>query len=411
MTFRELLEKYKDGTLTEEKRLLVEQELEKSEAINDHLADELEKTIGLKKERHYETVEENNVDANGKMAREIKRTVNRRLAEVVGVSVACVIAIILFIQYIISPFVSSQYYDPTKKTSGQEYNQDLAYDLKAITEVSMPGYAMDFIYGAEDLGFGEYQLLYRRIDLFTKEEEIIDAKIKKNMRIGTYGKFYPRTYFVFRDFRNDEESDDDYESALEFIKKLTDEDIEHVRKLPQTSYISAWIRFSEDFNMKELYKIMDEYLNVDFKWIAVRTAEKQGQQLIGFLTGLNDGFDSDAIDEERYPGFHLVDTMMIIPSREPYEDSMAKRYEMHFLSLLQYLSDRKEATSALVGDTKNYDYKSALKYVEENGISTYGALVYGEANDLLELYESGLIMTFDIDNVSPSKFIRNIYNN
>ncbi len=411
MTFRELLEKYKDGTLIEEERLLVEQELEKSEAINDHFADELVKTIGLNKERYYEIVEENNVDVNGKIAREIKRIVNRRLAAVVGASAAFVIAIILFIQYIISPFVSSHYYNPTKKTSGQEYNQDLAYDLKAITEVSMPGYAMDFIYGAEVLGFGEYKLLYRRIDLFTKEEEIIDAKIKKNMRVGTHEKFYPRTYFVFRDFRNDEESDANYESALKFIKRLTDEDIEHMRKLPQTSYISAWIRFSKDLNMKKLYKTMDEYSNVDFKWIAVRTAEKQGQQLMGFLTGLNDGFDSDAIDEEKYPGFHLVDTMMIIPSREPYEDSMAKRYEMHFTSLLQYLSDRKEATSALVGDTKNYDYKSALEYVEENGISTYGALIYGEANDLLELYESGLIKTFDIDNVLPSKFIRNIYNN
>jgi len=410
MTFRELLEKYKDGTLTEDEKLLVEQELEKSEAINDYLVDELEKSLGLEDERDYESAEKNNA-TNKKLAKEIKKTVNRRLAMVVGASVFCILAIFLFIQYIISPLVSSQYYDPTKKTSGQEFKQDLTYDLKGIMEVSMPGYAIDFVYVAEKLGFGEYNLLYERRDLFTDETEIIDAKIEKNMRVGTFEKFYPHRYFAFNDFRSDEESDADYENALKMIKKLTAEDINHVRELPQTSYVSVWIRFSEDLNMKNLYKIMDEYTNVDFKWIAVRTDEKQGEQLMGFLTGLNDGFDGDAIDEKKYPGFHLVDTMMLIPSGEPYEDVMAKRYEMHFTSLLKYLSNRKEATSALVGNTENYDYENALNYVEGNGISSYGALIYGEANDLIELYESGLIMTFDIDNVLPSKYIRNIYNN
>ncbi len=411
MTFRELLEKYKEGTLTEEEKLLVEQELEKSEAINDYLSDELEKTLGLKSEINYESVEENHVNDNEKIVREIKRTVNRRLAAVVGISVACVLAIILLIQYVISPIASSQYYDPTKKSSGQEFNQDLTYDLKAITEVSMPGYAIDFIYGAEDLGFGEYNLLFKRRDLFTDETETINAKIDKNMRIGTHEQFYPRIYTSFNGLLNYKEGTDEYDKILEFTKKLSDEDIEHVRELPSTSYISAWVRFSEDLNMKELYKAMDEYKKVDFKWIAVRTAQNQEEQMMGFLTGLNDGFNSDAVDEEKYPGFHLVDTMMLIPSRDPYEDAMAKRYEMHFTSLLKYLSDRKVATSALVGNTKNYDYESALNYVEENGINTYGALIYGEANDLLGLWESGLIMLFDTDNVLPSKYIRNIYNN
>lgn len=87
---------------------------------------------------------------------------------------------------------------------------------------------------------------------------------------------------------------------------------------------------------------------------------------------------------------------------------MAKRYEMHFTSLLKYLVDHKEAVSALVGNTVQYDYESALYYIEENGMSTYGALVYGEANDLIELYESGTIMTFDIENIVASKYINNL---
>ena len=42
MTFRELLEKYRAGQASEEERALVEAELEKSEAIADYLAEQVE---------------------------------------------------------------------------------------------------------------------------------------------------------------------------------------------------------------------------------------------------------------------------------------------------------------------------------------------------------------------------------
>ena len=42
MTFRELLDKYRAGQASEEERALVEAELEKSEAIADYLAEQVE---------------------------------------------------------------------------------------------------------------------------------------------------------------------------------------------------------------------------------------------------------------------------------------------------------------------------------------------------------------------------------
>lgn len=406
MTFRELLEKYKDGTLTDEEKLLVEEELEKSEAINDYLADEIEESLGLGKDINNENREENSTENNDKIIREIKKTVNRRLATVVGASVVCVLMIVLIIQYIISPLVSSRYYDPTKRTGGQEYHQNIYFDLRAITEVSMPGYAVGSFYGAQDLGFGKYNLTYIRKDLFTKEEVTISAKIVKNMRHGTFEKFYPRMYFAFTEFWNDKEGTDEYEETMEWQKRSSDREITHVRELPSTSYISAWVRFSKDLNMKELYEIKQKYNDIDFKWIAVRTAKKQGQQLMGFSASLNYGPNSELVDEEKYPGFQLVDTMDIKNHGMSHNELEGFRYEMHLTSLMKYLVDHNEAVNALVGNTKAYDYESALDYVEKDGISTYGALIYGEADDLLELYESGIIMTFDIDNVISSKYIK-----
>jgi hypothetical protein len=58
-----------------------------------------------------------------------------------------------------------------------------------------------------------------------------------------------------------------------------------------------------------------------------------------------------------------------------------------------------------VGETSQYDYKSALTYAQKSGISTYGALIYGERDDLLALYDAGQIVTFTIDNMMISKYI------
>jgi hypothetical protein len=405
MTFRELLTKYKNGTLTEEEKILVEQELEKSEAINDYLAEEIEKSLDQESNRKYE-ISNNNIKEIENIDRSIKKTVNRRLAFVAAASVFCVFAIILVIQYIISPLVANHYYDPTKKTAGQEYQQDLSFDLRGITEVSMPGYAISHFTNAQDLGFGKYNLTFTIKDLFTKLTTTVNTQINKGMHADFFVDYYSYNYFAFSEFWDYEEGTTEYQKKLEIKKSILDEEIDHVRKLPSTSYISAWARFTKDMSMEELNKIKSKYKGVDFKWIAVRTAEKQGQQLMGFSTGTNDGFvSSESVDEEKYPGFQLVD-LFNFSANTPFEVQMANIYEIHFTSLLKYLVDHHEAVTVLVGDSKNYDYKSALKYIEKNGMTSYGVLLYGEADTLLELYESGTIMTFDIDNVIASKYIQ-----
>lgn len=402
MTFRELLEKYKDGTLTEEEKLLVEQELEKSEAINDYLADEIEKSLLPGTVRPVELTNE-----QSKLEKSIKKTVYKRLAAVVAISVVCVFIINLMIQYIISPLVSSQYYDPTRKTAGQKYDQDFFNDIRAITEVSKPGYAITGTAHAEKLGFGKYNIIYERKNLFTKEYETVRAQVDKNKRVGDFDSFYAsRGNFAFTEFWNDEEGSSEYETTLDLYKFTTETQIAHIRELPSSSYVSAWVRFTEDLTMEELCKLKYTYNNIDFIWIAVRTARKQGQQLMGFYTSSNDIVVSgDKVDQDKYPGFQLVE-LMFSPIYTPYEASMGKNYETHYTSLLKYLVEHQEAVSALVGDAKAFDYKGALEYAENSGISTYGALVYAEAEELLKLYDSGNIMTLTIDNVIASQYIR-----
>ena len=68
MTFRELLDKYRAGQASEEERAMVEAELEKSEAIADYLAEQVEDALGAAE-----------TQAPAGEVRHIQKKVNRRL--------------------------------------------------------------------------------------------------------------------------------------------------------------------------------------------------------------------------------------------------------------------------------------------------------------------------------------------
>ena len=92
MNFKELLDRYKNGTATEEEIKLVKREIEKYEAIEEYLAEKMDLDfISLKED---EKLKEETIG--------IKKSVNRRLRRVVIASVSIVLAIILGIFFIIS---------------------------------------------------------------------------------------------------------------------------------------------------------------------------------------------------------------------------------------------------------------------------------------------------------------------
>jgi hypothetical protein len=74
--------------------------------------------------------------------------------------------------------------------------------------------------------------------------------------------------------------------------------------------------------------------------------------------------------------------------------------------MLKYVNDRKEAVAALdKNEIKSEYYKSALNYVESNGINIYGILIHGEAKELLKFLNDEKIKTIEINGVLPSKYI------
>ena len=388
MNYKELLDKYKNGNATKEEVKLIEEELSKHEAIEEYLSESY--NIDFEKEISGETIKEETTF--------VKNKVNKKLRKVIVWSVSVVFLILFTIFYVASPIVNNFYYNPSQKSVGK-YEEDLYYDLIALTELNLPGYGITGVAPSDKLGFGVYNIYFQRENLFTGEEKDIFAKVKRNRRIGSFIDFFSRDNFAFESVRTPNNDSNN------FLQEKKNRVINHIKELNPHSYISSYVVFNKDLNMKELDELIKKYNDkICFRWVGVRT-EKEGKPvryLSGFKPSFNDGSVSgDSADNKKYPYLQLEDWINDTSSNK---NNRAEAYTKHYTSLLKYMNDRQEAVKALdQNNTKIEFYKNALNYANTNGVNTYGVLIYGEARDLLEFINNEKINTIEIDNVLASK--------
>jgi len=391
MNFKELLDKYNNGSASEEEKKLIEEELNNHEAITDYLSER----YNIDFEKHDLTENTNDETIS------VKRSVSKKLRKVILLSVSMVFITLFTINYIVSPIVGSFYYNPSQKTVAK-HHEDLFFDLRVLTELNLPGYAIGTVQ-SERLGFGEFNIYFERLNLFNRESKDIDAKVKRNSRIGNYQDFFPVNFVEFLDNKQPDSNNN-------IIEMRNEEIINHIKELNPVSYISSYIIFKDDITLKEFDELRKKYNDkINFKWVGVRTEDK-GTPL-SYLSGFNPNFNDGAVtgesaDKNKYPYLQLVDYIREKIDNGTFDGSMVEAYTKHFTSLLKYVNDREEAVAALdYNEVKIEYYENALNYVENNGINIYGVLVYGEARELLEFISNEKIKTVDINNVLPSKYI------
>ncbi len=382
MTFRELLEKYRAGQASEEERALVEAELEKSEAIADYLAEQVEDELG--------TAE---TQAPAGEVRHIQKKMNRRLRRTAAWAACIVLAVLLGVRFVTSPLVDAMYYRPNTQTVGQnegeatyyENLQDVAVDLTALYSLLVPGETVTAAY-AEPKGFGRYTLTVETEAWLTGEERQRTGPL----RTTHGGGWVKRGDQGILDVMDRAESGSS--GSLEVSRHTTD----YLAELPATSYVAAWIHFPEALNTVQLHQMEEEmdYQSVCFLWAGVRTQEgEEWNGMLGFpMMDARDGWISPSWED--YPMFSW--------NQMAEERAVGVAYEQRFRSLLAYVNDRPEAVEALGRDVSHF--QEAADYVEANGVRVTGVLVYAEADALLRLWENGDVDKIAIDTVLPSRY-------
>ncbi len=387
MKFKDLIHKYKEGRATEEEIKIVEEELEKYEAIEDYYSEEVD--MDFTRLEKSENPTEDSIN--------LKKSVNIRLRKAVLKSLAIFTLVILGLFFILSPIIGSFYYNPAKLSVG-ENNSDMEFDLMALTDLNLPGYKLSSNVMTDSLGFGVYDVSFYRRDTYTEENKNISLRIKRGNRSETSENSFTESYINFMTIRNP-----DIISPKQ-INNQRKRVVDHIKKLSPVAYTSSYITFEEDLSMDRLRELEYKYPDIKIAWAGIRTSEPE--QAAANLTGFSLEFEagSDNPDKEKYPAFNFLDWTLGKSEQSSTSSIWAEGYELHYKSLLKYLIDRKEAVDTLFYNNLKTDYyQESLDYVEENGVKTYGVLVYANAEDLMEVIENEAIRTIELDRAMASK--------
>ena len=79
-------------------------------------------------------------------------------------------------------------------------------------------------------------------------------------------------------------------------------------------------------------------------------------------------------------------------------------YENHFKSLVKYMIDNKDFIELQHPNAHTFTYEDTLKYVEKNGVKSYGVLVNGSKDSILKLRENKFVYNLNIDDVKASRY-------
>lgn len=423
MNYKELLNRYKKGLASEEEKQLIEEELEKQEAFEEYTSEIFDEELDS-------LTESPSMDMHSEETSKLKKSVNKRLRKVVLASVLAVVALYFIVFYVISGIVDRAYYDPTAvsqpKEEGYQF-EDFRYDMQAYISLNMPGFSMNSLTTHDSKGFGKYEASYSMKNLFTNSEQryfvdISRGKLSSKMDgiFSSKNRFWLWEGFskIQHNFPKDA-SEKSIDMRNEYINQNNEETIRYLNELNPLAYISMSIVFNEDLNMEEFSNMNLEYDGIKFKWVGIRTvtpdtrwSENQPMHLIGFNPSSNDEASSNLRpNPKKYPFFYIEDfwDSSLFTEKGPQE-AMPEVYETHFKSRIQYLRGQEEFVEIFDYNYLKTDfYDDALKYIDENGVKTYGVLVYGTAREFLESIDKIPYDSIYINEVLAAK--PNIYNN
>jgi hypothetical protein len=400
MTFHELFEKYKKGEATPDEKRIVEEEIEKNKLINDHIIGELAS----------DPVKPGGPDERTKPDKQsmktVRRIMRRTLLKTAAIAAVLVLAGFLIADHVVSPLVASRYYNPAKviideESSGLPYPiTQGALDEMVSSELTYY-FALMTSYIVDDLGYGKYHIQRGRYDLFDQEYDFYDVTVTRgdeNKDYWTNSGTYAFTYHS------------DYNSPGRTYFNGTEE----LSELPDTAVVEAAVLFSEEHTIPELVDIMETNPDLFFEWVAVTNTysyrvRKSGDNfyigLLGFRPVYIHGFNIPSHIDIGYPYLSLPD----------HEEITAEILEQHFISLLTYYCDHKEynayvyLSAPAYGEDTMIWHENTLEKIKETGVKTYGAVVIGSPQDIISLYDSGVINGIEIYDVKSSVYENDMF--
>ena len=384
MSFSDLIEKYKSGVATEEERQMIEIEIEKNEAINEYLSEQIIVAIpeiGKSMPTHGNIAE----------ATKIRKRINRKFAGMVLASVSAVIAIFCVIQFIVFPFINSRYYDPT---AGRGYFAgvgglgQMTVDMSVFSTLHMMGYEIPFVFARPE-GLGIYDITMYQYDAFRNYSESMyrSRLVRGALDIAMLDEAFSRGLRL------------NWVQVASVYGSETPDALTELTRLPESARVKAFLVFDEAVDMQSLIEFINANEPLRVLWAGIKTFDDEsfanpGAPFFGFPPmGRHVPLADNVFNAELFPALGL--------SRGIEHDSGV--FETHFVSTLSYMSTRGEFMEVI---GFSIDYANAVAYVMENGVKSHGVVVSGSRDEIMELLSNPMIQSVFLDDVIVSVFSR-----
>lgn len=444
MSFKDCLERYRNGTATPEEIKIVEEELEKFEALNDLAYETISGQIGgftadpLSDDKDDKTAEHgdgakggaNSPDSGGadegtpagrenadpaagrtggrnsqttgthkphrlanhrkeisdseRFTRQVNREIKKTFVKIGLCSGACVLVIVLFLIFGLSPLMNVFFYDPSEPVWEADDNdyapERLSVDLGVYTELLMPLNKYDSTISLKQ-GFGKYYFTANK-EAWVNDAESSNRTIAGEINRGNMQIFTPdvleRPADNVMGLTDDANKDSvmygtSPEDALAEIKSQSGG-----RKL-----IKAYVTFNKDLSFADACHFLNDS-DTFGSWLGVRLPDDR--MGYGFTIDTSGAVFENCKINKQYPAllFNGVGAL-----GDNYDSKKTQKYfRNHFISMLKYLSDNRDFVDMIdeTNDFDSLDVNSISKYLKKNGLQIYGVVTYANRDTLIEMY-------------------------
>lgn len=354
MSFKEIFERYRNNTATNEERAMIDEEIEKHRLITEYLDEDWDIPVA--------PID----DTPLKDMKKVRKNIRKRNILIVLTSIVLCMAIFLTSWLVIIPAIEKQYWNPNANTAGFAYSTDLKAMLSAYSELTCYKTNIEDI-SVTKTGFATYDLTIHHWNQSSSNSLFAKATLEKGELIlpdgllsGVPINIFTRASYPF------------YNENLIFPDRV------ELSRIPQYITITAAVSFKHDMTMEDLINFNNSLANGHVTWVGIRNSPMNIQRVP--LCGFKMTKSGAILDKENsaYPYLDL-----------PYNVTDPQILENHFTSMLQFLDDQYNSGTGIKlrgNESSNSSYyKEVLDYIKANGVYTYGCYITGTPNTFFQL--------------------------
>ena len=416
MTYRELLNLYKQGKLDDVRKKEVEAAIEKQDAISEFLYEEGEipEFSDLESEnaenpenKEWLAGQKNNQkdEINRQFIKEIRWSIRKafiKMGMIVGVAV---LVVVLCAVFILPKAVSDFYYDPNEVVGKYEEmtTTRMDLDLSVYSELFLPGNHRSQV-NAVSRGYGEYDIIIPQTFSWTgKFTSVSGCLVRGNLTFYDNNilsrplmQFYlPGDTTAWEAWEVDENGKETKVDTEMRKEESIQDSKDAIAEYNDNDWYLAYVSINDIVNYRdfiEWYQKLsdDKELEWGELWCAVHTEDADGycvESNIGFCpypSGMSMNWD-----REKYPYLSLLDNTDICHDVDVTDE---ETMQTHFISMLSYIQDYDDILSMMGQTTDSPNrYQDMINYVKKNGLKIHGFAVYAKKKNLLELYKQNMV--------------------